>query len=131
MRHGRQRHPSWRSLLEPEATVRRRYLALAGPTDVTVFPIAAAKGLVLGIRRSGSIPHCANVSPDLLFIAATRQVAHAHGRPTKLRHQFREAPKCAGFTVALGRLKQVQQVLTANTLQAIELDLAADTLQRC
>jgi hypothetical protein len=70
------------------------------------------------------------VSANLLLVAASCEVAHAHCSPPKLRHQFGQTPVCAGCAVALRHLKHVQHGLAADALLAIKLDLAADTLQR-
>jgi hypothetical protein len=85
-------------------------------------------------RRLGSMATGAtipDIATDLLLIAAARQIADAHSRPPELGHELRQASISACCAAALGHLKGVQDRLATHPFQAIKLDLAADTLQRC
>jgi hypothetical protein len=71
------------------------------------------------------------VSANLFAIDASGQIPHAQRGPPEFGHYSRQTPKHARRSVALRDLQQIQQRLTADTLQlVVEIDLAAHTRKR-
>jgi hypothetical protein len=72
----------------------------------------------------------AAVTAHLLQIASASEAPHPHSRPPQVRHQFCQAPTGAGPATALRNLKDIEQKLCSNALNAIVADFTAHTFQR-
>src|SRR5437016_2401349 len=83
------------------------------------------------ISVSGSSVNLAHISAHLFFVATVREVPHTYSSPPKLSHQLRQTPIGACRAASQRHLKHVKKGLSTHTLQAIELDLAVDPVQRC
>jgi hypothetical protein len=67
------------------------------------------------------------VTANLFFVTTPCQIADAHCRPAKLRHDLSKPSKSASSPVALRDLKKIQQGLTADALEPIkEVDFPTD-----
>src|SRR4051794_11847518 len=70
-------------------------------------------GSSIVLKLTARAPRIADVTANLLNVAAPREVAHAHSCPSELRHALGQMPVDTRCTAPLGDLKDVQKGLSA------------------